>query len=76
MFFMEKYDKSIPKLCMLPLLSGSAGMDGWIICYFTSFSTAFQSHQDDEMLLCAMEPRLRLRRFRFEPGSNSRPLDQ
>ena len=22
-------------------------MDGWITCYFTSFSTVFQSYQDD-----------------------------
>ena len=53
-------------------------MDGWIdgrvICDFTSFSTAFQSYQDDEKLIMkavAMELRLRWRTFRLERGSNS-----
>ena len=27
------------------------GMDGWMICDFTSFSTVFQSYQDDERLI-------------------------
>ena len=31
---------------------------------------------DDNERLCAMEPRLRLRRFRLEQGSNLGPLDQ
>ena len=26
-------------------------MDGWMICDFTSFSTVFQSYQDDERLV-------------------------
>ena len=26
-------------------------MDGWITCDFTSFSTVFQSYQDDERLI-------------------------
>ena len=48
-------------------------MDGWMTCSFTSFSTEFQSYQDDGRLImktCTMALRLRLRRFRFEPGSN------
>ena len=55
--------------------------DGWMTCNFTSFSTVFQTYQDDERLtmkgcMCAMESRLRLRRFRLQLDSNSRPLDQ
>ena len=26
-------------------------MDGWVTCDFTSFSTVFQSYQDDERLI-------------------------
>ena len=49
-------------------------MDGWMTCDFTSFSTVFQSSgqwADDNEMLCAMEPRLWLRRFHVERGSNS-----
>ena len=35
-------------------------VDEWMTCDFTSFSTVFQSYQDDERL-CAMEQRLRER---------------
>ena len=55
-------------------------MDGWMTCDFMSFTTVFSviSGQcaDDNERLCAMEPRLRLRRFRLERGSNPGPLDQ
>ena len=44
-------------------------------CDFASFSTVFQWSDDNEGL-CAMEPRLRLGRFRLERGSNLGPLDQ
>ena len=27
------------------------GMDGWMTCDFTSFTTVFQSYQDDERLI-------------------------
>ena len=44
--------------------------DGWMTCDFTSFLTVFRSYQDDGLVdnerLCAMELRLRLRRFHFE----------
>ena len=36
-------------------------MDGWMTCDFTSFSTVFQSYQDDGRLImkdCAMKLRL------------------
>ena len=33
------------------LNSGSSRMDGWMTCDFTSFSTVFQSYQDDERLI-------------------------
>ena len=50
-------------------------------CDFTSFSTVFQSYEDDKRLIMkgcgqAMETRLRFRRFRRERDSNSGPLDQ
>ena len=46
-------------------------------CDFTSFSTVFQSYQDDDSeSLCAMELRSRLGSFRLERDSYSGPLDQ
>ena len=43
---------------------------------FNSMSIISDNGRDDNERLCAMEPFLRLRRFRSERGSNSRPLDQ
>ena len=44
--------------------------NGWMTCKFTSVLTVFQSYQDDVLdnneRLCAMELRLRLRRFHLE----------
>ena len=55
-------------------------MDGWMTCGFTSFSTVFQSYQGDWLRiikgLVQWKTRLRLRRLRFERGSNPEPLDQ
>ena len=42
------------------------GMDGWITYDFTSFLTVFQSYQDDDERLCAMELRLWVKRFHLE----------
>ena len=54
--------------------------DGWMTCDFTSFPTWISvipgRWANDNERLCAMERRLRLRRFRLEQGSNSEPLDQ
>ena len=53
-------------------------MDGWIECDFISFSTVFQSYQDDEratMKGCVSGTLFTLERFPppagFEPGSAS-----
>ena len=43
---------------------------------FDSISVISGRWADDNERLCAMEPRLRLRRFRLERVSNSGPLDQ
>ena len=43
---------------------------------FNSISVISGRWADDNERLCAMEPRLRLRRFCLERGSNSGPLDQ
>ena len=43
---------------------------------FNSNSVISEQWADDNERLCAMEPHLRLRRFRLERGSNLRPLDQ
>ena len=55
-------------------------MDGWVDWDFTSFSTVFQSYQvrweGDNERLCAMEPRLRLKRFPPPAGIGPGPLDQ
>ena len=51
-------------------------MDGWVTFDFTHFSKIFQSYQEiNNKRLYAMEPRLQLRRFRLDGGSNSGPLD-
>ena len=56
-------------------------MDGWMDdlqfnVLFNSISVISGGWEDDNERLCAMEPRLQLKRFRFERSSNSRPLDQ
>ena len=43
---------------------------------FNSISVISGQWADDNERLCAMEPCLRLRRFRLRRGSNSGPLDQ
>ena len=43
---------------------------------FNSISIIAGQPADDDERLCAMELRLRLRRIRFERGSNPGPLDQ
>ena len=47
-------------------------MDGWMTCEFTSFSTVFvisgRRTYDNERL-CAMEPRLRLKRSPPQAGT-------
>ena len=45
--------------------------DGWTTCDFTSFSTVFVISgrwMDDNERLCAMEPRLRLKRYPLQAG--------
>ena len=56
-------------------------INGWMddlrfYVLFNSISVISGRWADDNERLCAMEPRLRLRRFRLERGSNSGPLDQ
>ena len=46
-------------------------MDDAIYGFFNSISVISGRGADDNERLCAMEPGLRLRRFRFERGSNS-----
>ena len=49
------------KIELLPQKSTHLLLDGWMNCDFMSFSTVFQSYQDDGRLLlkgCAMELRL------------------
>ena len=43
---------------------------------FNNISVISGRWVDDHEMLCAMEPRLRLRIFRLERGSNLEPLDQ
>ena len=50
--------------------------DLWFYVLFNSVSVISGRWPDDNERLCAMEPHLRLRRFRLERGSNSGPLDQ
>ena len=56
-------------------------MDGWMddlrfYVLFNSVSVISGRWADDNERLCAMEPRLRLRRFHLKRGSKSGPLDQ
>ena len=55
-------------------------VDGWrdylrFYLIFKSISVISGRCADDNERLCAMEPRLRLRRFRLERGSNLGPVD-
>ena len=56
-------------------------LDGWMAdlrfyVLFNSMSVISGRRAEENDLLCAMEPRLRLRRFRLERGSNPEPIDQ
>ena len=50
-------------------------MNGWMTCDFASFSNSISvvpgRWEVDNEMVCAMELRLRLRRFRLERGPNS-----
>ena len=55
--------------------------DGWmdeLLFYvlFNSIPIISGLWADDNEMLCALEPRLGLRRFRLERGSNPGPLEQ
>ena len=55
-------------------------IDGKVTCDFTVFFfqqnfSHIRTMGDDNEKLCAMEPRLRLRRFRLERGFSPGPLD-
>ena len=53
--------------------------DGWMTCDFTSFSTVFQSYQDNRqmiMKICVQWIPVELGRVRLERGTNPGPLDQ
>ena len=54
----------------------SAVNDGWMDDLFNSIAVISGRLEVDNDRLCAMEPRLRLRRFRLERESNSGPVDQ
>ena len=57
-------------------------LKGWMddLRVYVLFSVQYLGHirtmRVDNERLCAMEPRLQLRRFPLERGSNSGPLDQ
>ena len=56
-------------------------VNGWMddlrfYVLFKCISVISGRREVDNERLCAMEPRLRLRRFCIEQGSNSGPLDQ
>ena len=56
------------------------GMDRWMICNFTSFSTVFQVYQDDDRMIMKgyvqLNPVYSRGDSRLERGSNPGPLDQ
>ena len=63
----------------LPLWILLSNIDGWMKQFyvlFNSISVILGQWEDYNERLCAIESLLRLRKFRFEPGSNSRPPDQ
>ena len=56
-------------------------MDGWMdeprfYVLFNGISVILGRWADENEKLCAITPRLRLRRFRLELGSDPGPLDQ
>ena len=67
--------------CMLRLIIALVSredgwMDGWMICDFTSFSTLFQSYQENGRMIvkdCVQWNPIRLKRFRLKRDSDLRP---
>ena len=57
-------------------LAGNGRMNDVFYVLFNSISVISGRLADDNERLCTMEPRLRLRWFRLERGSNSGPQDQ
>ena len=51
-------------------------MDGWISCDFTSFSTVFQSNQDDERLIVCNGTPFKDEKISPRGGIELGPLDQ
>ena len=61
-------------------MNASMKMDGWITCDFTSFSTVFQSYQDDKTLImkscvCNGTP-FTIEKISPRAGMEVSPLDQ
>ena len=60
--------------------AASQRMDAWVTCDFTSFSTVFQSYQDDGRMImkgCVQwNPVYDRKDLRLRRGSNPGPLDQ
>ena len=54
-------------------------MDGWMTCDFTSFSTVFQSYQDDGQMImkgCVQWNPFAVEKISPRSGIEPRPLDQ
>ena len=67
-------------MCVACLGHGQLGMDGWMTCDFPSFSTVFQSYQDNERSImkgCVQwSPVYGGEESTVERGLNLVPLDQ
>ena len=48
----------------------------WLLRPFNNISVISGRWEDDNERLCAMEPRLRLKRFSYRAGIEPAPLDQ
>ena len=49
---MDKSKTIVVMICLLHYKNvDTLQIDGWMTCVFTSFSTVFQSYQDDERLI-------------------------
>ena len=77
--FIEKHKQKMFNYLQNPFLSGALlTRDGWMTCDFMSFSTLFQSYQDNGRMinerLCAVEPHFTVEKISPRAGLKPRTV--